>query len=183
MTSPSPDREREWVDAANRGEPGAFEELYRAHRAFVLRLATRFTSSHADALDVVQDTFVHLWSRFPGFRLEGRLTSFLYPVALNAARSAGRKARRATTEEDAVLEAHAPTAPPPAADAREELSLVLAALPEAQREVLLLRFVDDLELSEIADALSIPLGTVKSRLHQALQKLREDPRTRAYYEA
>lgn len=179
---PSPEREQELVAAANRGERAAFEELYRTHRAFVLRVATRFTSSHADALDVLQETFLHLWSRFPGFELTGRLTSFLYPVALNAARSGGRRARRATTGEDALSEAEAPPAREDGESAREELSTVLAALPEAQREVLLLRFVEDLELSQIADALAIPLGTVKSRLHQALARLREDPRTRQYYD-
>lgn len=178
---PSPERERELIAAANRGDAGAFEALYRSHRAFVLRLATRFTASHADALEVVQETFVHLWSRFPGFVPTGRLTSFLYPVALNAARTAGRRARRAAGAED--VHAADPEAPAGAGeDPREELAAVLAALPEGQREVLLLRFVDDLELAEIAAALEIPLGTVKSRLHEALRKLREDPRTRSYYD-
>jgi RNA polymerase sigma-70 factor (ECF subfamily) len=55
---------------------------------------------------------------------------------------------------------------------------VLANLPLKQREVLLLRFVDGFSLDEIADALEIPLGTVKSRLHTALNTLRDDPRTR-----
>jgi len=180
------DRERALVDAANRGEASAFEELYHAHRDQVFRLATRFTATHADALDVLQETFVHLWRRFPGFSLEGRLASFLYPVVLNAARNAGRKARRTAHTDEALDQLAAPPgAPgePGAGDPREELTLVLAALPEGQREVLLLRFVDDLELAEIAAALSIPLGTVKSRLHQALGKLREDPRTRRYYDA
>ncbi|MBI4602680.1 MAG: sigma-70 family RNA polymerase sigma factor [Planctomycetes bacterium] len=55
----------------------------------------------------------------------------------------------------------------------EEVSRLLAGLPEAQQEVVRLRFVEDLELHEIAAALDIPLGTVKSRLHAALQALRE----------
>ena len=55
-------------------------------------------------------------------------------------------------------------------------------LPEAQREVLLMRFVDGLTLAEIAEALAIPLGTVKSRLHNALRALRDDPRVREYFE-
>jgi len=49
--------------------------------------------------------------------------------------------------------------------------------------VLLLRFVDDLSLAEIAKAMNIPLGTVKSRLHNALAALRHDPRTKEYFEA
>ena len=62
-----------------------------------------------------------------------------------------------------------------------------AASPRAitairQREVLLLRFVDGLSLAEIAEAMDIPLGTVKSRLHNALQTLRQDERTRNFFE-
>jgi RNA polymerase sigma-70 factor (ECF subfamily) len=64
-----------------------------------------------------------------------------------------------------------------------ELAGVLSVLPAPQREVLLMRFVDDMELSEIAAALSIPHGTVKSRLHHALRTLRADERTRRYFEA
>ena len=55
---------------------------------------------------------------------------------------------------------------------------MLANLPAQQREVLMLRFVDGFNLEEIANALEIPLGTVKSRLHNALKTLRDDPRTK-----
>jgi RNA polymerase sigma-70 factor (ECF subfamily) len=58
----------------------------------------------------------------------------------------------------------------------------LAALPEAQREVLLMRFVDGMSLQEIAAALSIPEGTVKSRMHNALSALKSDPCVRSYFE-
>ena len=58
----------------------------------------------------------------------------------------------------------------------------MAALPEPQREALLMRFVDDMSLAEIAAALSIPVGTVKSRLHNSLAALRRDPRTRAFFD-
>ena len=58
---------------------------------------------------------------------------------------------------------------------------VLGILPDAQREVLLMRFIDGMSLQEIAEALNIPLGTVKSRLHNALQTLRSDRRTRDYF--
>jgi RNA polymerase sigma-70 factor (ECF subfamily) len=64
---------------------------------------------------------------------------------------------------------------------RSELTAVLAGLNEAQREIVLMRFVDGMSLKEIADALDVPLGTVKSRLHHALQTLRNDRRTRDYF--
>ena len=64
---------------------------------------------------------------------------------------------------------------------RSELAAVLAILPEEQREVLLMRFVDDMSLQEIAAALSIPIGTIKSRIYHALQKLRGDHRAKDYF--
>jgi len=74
-----------------------------------------------------------------------------------------------------------PAPPSPKRASRKELAAVLRTLPEEQLEVVLMRFVDDMALAEIAEALSIPLGTVKSRLHNALNALREDPRTRSYF--
>ena len=63
----------------------------------------------------------------------------------------------------------------------ESLTVAFALLSDEHREVLLLRFVDGLSLAEIAETLNIPLGTVKSRLHNALAFLRHDPRTRTYF--
>lgn len=77
-------------------------------------------------------------------------------------------------------------APAPAGDLRgqgiEDLHVVVSAVPEIHREVLIMRYVDDMSLEEIASALSIPLGTVKSRVHNALKLLAEDPRTKRFFE-
>ncbi len=65
---------------------------------------------------------------------------------------------------------------------RAELASALRLLPTEQRETLLMRFVDDMTLQEIADTLNIPLGTVKSRLHHALKTLRESEHARRYFD-
>jgi RNA polymerase sigma-70 factor (ECF subfamily) len=110
------------------------------------------------------------------------LKTFLYPAVRHLAIAARQKAARyqATAAELDQLE-HAP-APPASSGEAEDLRFVLTALPEEQREVLLLRFVDGLSLAEIAEAMHIPLGTVKSRLHNALQILRQDQHTRNFFE-
>ena len=140
-----------------------------------MRLAYRFTRSHDDALDVLQETFAYLAGRFPGFRLTASLTTYLYPIVKNLSISILRKRRPTVQIDESSLTA-------PTLDAPNELAAVLRILPEPAREVLVMRFVDGLELKEIAQALSIPLGTVKSRLHNALQALREDVRTRRYFD-
>jgi RNA polymerase sigma-70 factor (ECF subfamily) len=179
--SPDPRSDLDLVAALNSGEVAAFDALYARHRDWVVRLARRFTGNDADALDVLQETFAYLLRKFPGFTLTAAMTTFLYPVVKHLALAAKRKTMRLVADDYTLDTATDRSAADPG-DARPELSVVLSALPETHREVLLMRFVDGLSLAEVAEALCIPLGTVKSRLHNALNMLREDLRTRAYFQ-
>lgn len=172
----------ELIAAMNRGDDRAFEALYVRYRDWVTALAFRFTRDESLALDVLQETFLYFLKKFPGFKLTAELKTFLYPVVKNLSIAARRKAERhqSTEGELAVLENH-PTEIPTVASS-DDLSVVLASLSEEHREVLLLRFVDGLNLGEIAGVMEIPLGTVKSRLHNALTTLRKDPRTKRFFE-
>ena len=169
--------DQELVEAANRGDSEAFEALYYRHRDWVVRLACRFTGSHHDALDVLQDTFAYLLRKLPGFRLTASMTTFLYPVVKHLSIDMCRRRKRYVSQEE-VPDAEAPEA---VTTGREELAAVMRALSEEHREVVLMRFVEGMSLEEIAGALKIPTGTVKSRLHNALRTLRNDPRTRDYF--
>ena len=178
MRAQDPRSDRALVEAANGGDQRAFEALYYRHRDWIARLARRFTGSDHDALDVLQETFAYLWGKFPGFRLTAGMTTFLYPVVKHLSMDVNRRRRRHGGTEGLVEE---PAAPPVAETTREELAAALRALSEAQREVVLMRYVDEMRLQEIAAALKVPLGTVKSRLHNALAALRDDPRTAEYF--
>jgi RNA polymerase sigma-70 factor, ECF subfamily len=171
----------ELIAAINAGELAAFEVLYHRHRDWVSGLAFRFSGDEHAALDVLQETFLYLLKKFPGFRLTANLKTFLYPAVRHLSLTARRKAQRSQATE-AELERLAQTPAPETADVvGGDLATVLAGLPEEQREVLWLRFVDGLSLAEIAEAMETPLGTVKSRLHNGLRALREDPRTREFF--
>ncbi len=171
----------ELIAAINNGDSAAFEVLYLRYRDWVAALACRITGDNDAALDVLQETFLYVLRKFPGFRLTANFKTFLYPAVRNLSIAARRKAERyqATEAELAQLEK---TAAPAGESASDDLDAVLASLPEEQREVILLRFVDGLSLAEIGAAMDIPLGTVKSRLHNALQTLRRDERTRNFFE-
>lgn len=169
-----PRRDAELVRAAADGDGAAFDVLYRRHREWVLALALRHTRRRDEALDVAQDAFVQLLKQLPELELAGALTTWLYPVVVHRAIDLARRRAR-DARGDAALAA-VPARVDEDASARPELERVLRGLGVEQREVLMLRFADGLELQEIADALAIPLGTVKSRLHQALGHLRADPR-------
>ena len=174
------DPDQELVESANKGNPDAFEALYYRYRDWIYRLAWRFTGNQQDSLDVLQETFTYLLGKFPGFELTASMTTFLYPVVKHLSIAVRNKNRRFTSDEDVINELAAPTSKETERN-RSELAAALTVLPEEQREVLLMRFVDDMSLQDVATALNIPLGTVKSRLHHALKTLRKDRRTRDYF--
>jgi RNA polymerase sigma-70 factor (ECF subfamily) len=168
-----PRTDQELVAALNRGDYGAFEPLYLRHKDWVYNLATRYADHHG-ALDAVQEAFVYLLAQFPGFRLTAKLTTYMYPVVKNIALSVKRREKRIVLGEVPEQEGdpESPRLPEGA------LGEVLAALPRPQFEVLLMRVVDGMSVEEVGMALGVPEGTVKSRLHLALARLREDPRTK-----
>lgn len=156
------------VALANRGDAAAFESLYHRHKDWVLGVARRYSSSPDDALDILQDTFAYFFGKFPGFVLTAALRAFLFPVVKHSALTKLRKERRLEGL-DGVSEARLAVAPVEPT----EIDTLLASLPETHREVVWLRFADDMSLQDIAAALEIPLGTVKSRLHNGLEMLRK----------
>ena len=170
--------DQELIAAANFGDGGAFEALYFRYREWVTGLAYRLTGDHALALDVLQETFLYFLQKFPGFVLTCQLKTFLYPAVRNLSIAARRKAQRAQGDLAVPEELEGPDIPAPGGD---EIDMVIRGLGAGHREVLLLRFVDGLTVPEIAVALEIPEGTVKSRLHSAIGKLRADERTKEFF--
>ena len=185
MESPNQNDSRtdqQLIAAINAGDVAAFEVLYYRYRDWVVTLVYRFTGNEDLALDVMQETFLYFLKKFPGFRLTANLKTFLYPAVRNLTIAARRKAGRyqSTEAEQEQLE-QLPTAEGQAS-AGNDLAVALANLSEEHREVLLLRYVDGLTLAEIAEATDVPLGTVKSRLHNALEALRQDKHARRFFE-
>ena len=157
--------------AANGGDGDALAALYLRYRDWVLSLAFRFTGERESAQDVAQEAWLYLLSKFPGFRLRARLTTVLYPAVKNTALAMRRKKKPGAAETE-VLELFAAPGVEGSAD-RRALVEAVSRLPDGQREVLIMRAVDEMSLVEIAVALGIPEGTVKSRLHHAIAALKE----------
>jgi RNA polymerase sigma-70 factor (ECF subfamily) len=115
--SSDPRSDAQLVVAMDRGDSAAFDALYYRHRDWVVRPAHRFTGNADDALDVMQETFTYLLSKFPGLRLSARMTTFLYPVVKNLSISVARQRERETST------GSAPDVPAPAMiDLQEERS-------------------------------------------------------------
>ncbi|MBK7405443.1 MAG: sigma-70 family RNA polymerase sigma factor [Phycisphaerales bacterium] len=173
-----PRTDQELLDAVRAGDPTAFEALYLRHRDWAFRVARRFTSEDARAMDAAQESFLFLLKRAPTLRLTARLTTFLYPTVKHHALAQRRSVDQADADRPAEVRA-----PPIHTDERLALlESALARLPDPQREALLMQAVDGMTHGEIALALSIPLGTVKSRIHAAVNTLRSDGPLRGYFE-
>ena len=177
-----PRSDRELVRVCNEGNATdaarAFTAIYGRYKDYVIRVALRFVRDRETALDVLQETFSYLLRKFPpsgdGLILTAQLTTLLYPVAKNNALTLMRKADRFPTDEGLRPD----DLPARTSSESGDIADVMRELSDEHREVILLRFVDDLSLGEIADVLRIPLGTVKSRLHLAIRHLRESPQIR-----
>ncbi len=169
------------IAAMNRGDDRAFDVLYFRYRDWVTSLAYRFTDDESLALDVLQETFLYFLKKFPGFTLTAQFKTFLYPAVKNLSIAARRKTERHQSTEGELAALENEPATEARSDSGGDLAIVLGSLSMEQREVLQLRFVDGLSLAEIAEAMEIPLGTVKSRLHNALTSLRKDPRTKNFF--
>jgi len=163
-----------------RGRVDAFEILYRRYRDWVHRLAWRITGDEDLALDVLQETFAYLVRKLPALDLTAKLTTFLYPAVRHLALNALRDRQRATGSDQDLAEL-AVASPESRTLALDDLTQVLAQLPREQRQIVLMRFVDDMTIPDIAGALGIPTGTAKSRLHHALKALRTNAHCRHYF--
>ena len=174
MSDGSQQTDQQLIAAINNGCSDSFAILYHRYKDWVVQLAWRFTGSHDDALDVLQETFAYLVRKFPGFELTAAMTTFLYPAVRNLSIAARKKRQRSTSPEAVSDQLQAIIA---TTDNEEdsELTEVLSGLSDSHREILLMRFVDEMTQPEIAEALKLALGTVKSRLHHAVQAVKNSP--------
>ena len=157
-----------------------FAPKVREHHGRIYSLAYRYTRDRELALDVLQETFIYVLGKFPGFELRAQMKTFLYPTVRHLSIALQSKTtRRPPPTSGPLFE----PAPDPADDERSRgLAELMEGLPVGQREVLILRYADELSLAEIAESLQIPLGTVKSRLHGAIEAMRADERARKCFD-
>jgi RNA polymerase sigma-70 factor, ECF subfamily len=162
------------------GDTDAYAELVRRHAPIARRTAV-LLGAGADADDVVQEGFVKAYRALGTFRKDAEFRPWVLRIVANEARNAHRTAvRRGAREEAAALLApdllHAPQADPAqavlTADRRVELLAAVRELSEQHRLVVTCRYLLDLDEAETATVLGWPRGTVKSRLHRALGRLR-----------
>lgn len=171
--------DQQLVESLNAGSEPAFADLYERYESWVMNLAFRFTGNHDDALDVLQETFAYLVRKVPHLQLTAKMTTFLYPAVRNLSIAANKKRRRSVSSE-VLLDVHCGDSED--RSTADEFQELLQLLSSDHREILLMRFVDEMTQPEIAQSLKIPLGTVKSRLHHAVASVKDSPIVRQLME-
>jgi RNA polymerase sigma-70 factor (ECF subfamily) len=175
------------VEAAKAGDTSAFEELVRRYDRNVFRIAQHITQNREDAEDVVQDAFVKAYTNLKQFQGQSKFYTWLVRIAVNEALMKLRRRRPertvsldedVKTEDDSVPREVADWSPNPEqqytqAELREILDRTIHGLPPTFRTVFVLRDVEGLSTEETAEALSLSVPAVKSRLLRARLQLRE----------
>lgn len=164
-----------------RGDQAAFAELYDRHARLVYSLALRILQDRADAEDIVQDVFAQVWAQAARYdAARGAVAAWMLMLTrsraidrLRAKRVRPEAAPAADTAESVVDLAAAPDLELLSAEQVTRLQRALQELPDAQRTALELAYYEGLTHVEVAARLAEPLGTVKTRIRQAVLKLRE----------
>ena len=171
--------ERQLVERIQGGDRAAFETLLDLYETRVYRLALRFTNSVADAEDVTQEIFVAVYKGLGQFRGSSALGTWIYRVAMNHCLEFRRKRKLDCMPYDEELRiASSDWREDPFLSAeRHELSSrveeALKCLSPLHRDVIVLHELQGMTYQEVAAALDVPVGTVKSRLSNAFRRLRD----------
>lgn len=170
--------EKDLIRRAGQGDGDAFRQLVEAYQAPVYRLALRMCCGDtALAEDAAQEAFVAAWRGLPRFRGDSRFSTWLYRLSTNAAIDCLRREKRHRDTDD--LEdvdlpdgGDGPQETAERAETQNAVRRALALLSDEHRQVLLLRYMQELDYGEIAAALQVSEGTVKSRINRAKARLK-----------
>lgn len=165
------------------GDSDAFETLLKTYQKPVYNLALRMTGNPDDAQDLTQETFLHVWRGLSGYRSDASFSTWLYRLTSNVSIDFLRRRSREKTislyctgDENEEWELPVPV---PCAETqvltrltRVQVAEALDKLEPEYRQALTLRVINGLRYAEIAAALEVPEGTVKSRIARAREKMR-----------
>ena len=178
--------EQDLVRRARTGDQAAFSALVTAYEGRIYMLALRYLGNRDDAQDAAQEVFLRVFRFLDGFKEESNFSTWIYRIAVNVCKDLlMQKIRRAEQpleqkdedNEDYALpipdERYAPETVFEAAQLRKSLCDAILSLPEAQRQIIILRDVQGLSYEEIGEILFLERGTVKSRIARARGNLRK----------
>ncbi|KON80270.1 sigma-70 family RNA polymerase sigma factor [Azoarcus sp. PA01] len=178
MDDADADRDHAFIVLARAGDTRAFGEIVRRHQDRVFTFILRLTGTRDEAMELTQEVFMKAWQALPEWRPQARFSTWLLQIARNLSIDMLRRRQLVqfaplADELDIVDTAMGPEACYATRQRDAQLARALQRIPTEQREILLLREVEDLSYSDIARTLGLRPGTVKSRLARARAALLE----------
>ncbi len=177
--------EKEAVKKAKRGDSAAFEQLVQMYEKKVYATAYRFAGNEHDALDISQEVFIRVYRFIGKFNEESSFSTWLYRITVNACKDLVKKRGgrmevplEAPDEESGGYfstiadERYDPVSAYEKNELAESIQSCIEALPDNYRQIITMRDVYGLTYEEISDALSLEIGTVKSRISRARERVR-----------
>jgi RNA polymerase sigma-70 factor (ECF subfamily) len=171
--------ERALIDRCRSGEDRAFGELVDRYKDIVYALITRMVSDRDRVDDLAQEVFLKVHRGLPYFRGEARLSTWIYRIAQNVCLGARSQRPREVplevTDGDRRV-SHEPSAPDGAfgdLELRDRLEKAIAQLPDTYRFLVAAHYLQGVQYEALAESLDMPLGTVKTHLYRAKQRLRQ----------
>ena len=172
------------VATAANGVEGSFEEIVRRYQRPISAYVYRMVGDYEAALDLTQEIFIKVFGSLSRYRSEFKFSTWIYKIAHNSAvdhlrRNTGRERSLINGSEndqyDLPLESCIPS-PEQESERKErrlKIEFVVRSLPDAYRELIVLRHSQDLTYEEIVEVTGLPLGTVKNRLFRARELMRQ----------
>ena len=175
------ENEASLIQSAQKGDQDAFATLVDEHQRYVYHLAFRVLKDENEALDLTQETFIRAWTALPNFRGQSRFRTWLYRIATNLCYNRLPNLRRSLTElgddvlpdlPDGDAMSSTPMREVESNETRTFLQHAIDNLDVHYKILITMRYHDELSYEEIASLLNLPLGTVKTGLFRAKEKLR-----------
>src|SRR2546425_11001305 len=166
--------EPELVERCRRGDEGAFQELVERYKDLVFALIARTVQDRSRAEDLAQDVFLRIHRGLPYFRGEARLSTWIYRIVANVCLQDHGRAPGGVSFDDDRTPATRAVSDRQFGDLelRDRLEKAIARLPANYRLLIAAHYLQGVQYEELAEALQLPLGTVKTQLYRAKQQLR-----------
>jgi RNA polymerase sigma-70 factor, ECF subfamily len=167
--------ERELVERCRSGDERAFQELVEAYKGLVFALIARTVPDPLRAEDLAQDVFLRIHRGLPYFRGEARLSTWIYRIVANVCLQDHTRPATLSLDDERTRSRAAPSGSDRRFsdfELRDRLEKAIARLPANYRLLIAGHYLDGVQYEDLAEALQLPLGTVKTQLHRAKRQLR-----------
>lgn len=169
--------EQRWIQQVLAGDKQAYANIIDKYKNQLYATILRMTRNPQDAQDLVQDAFIKVYRNLDKYDANGSFSGWLYRVAINHCMDEFRKNRYSTVQveidETKVVNHEHPEVVFLKKEKRRQLERLIATLPEDERLIILLRYVNEISYEEIGEVMDVPLSTVRNKLHRAKKKMRE----------